>query len=175
MKIPRPDVPVAPPGRRKTVSRHQEPAEPANGPPDPFLGVSETKQALYIAEGALRAYRAPRVDMLVQFLVQDEPDTARWQSGILTAAGAKKPSYAAFELPLAVERRSPTSVTLWGQIRPSTTARSSTRSTRYAPGTSVGSPGGSPATRRTTVSSGSLPARMSASASSRPRSRTHVS
>jgi hypothetical protein len=89
-------------------------------PPDYFLGVSKARQALFIAQAALRAYRAPRVDMLVQFLVQDEPDAARWQSGILTAAGARKPSYAAFALPLAVERRTPTSVTLWGQIRPGT-------------------------------------------------------
>jgi hypothetical protein len=87
-------------------------------PPDRFLGVSRTKQALFLAQGALRAYLAPRVDLLIQFLVKDEPDIARWQSGILTANGARKPSYAAMELPLAVERRTPTAVKLWGQIRP---------------------------------------------------------
>ncbi len=87
-------------------------------PPDPFLGVSKAKQAKYLDEAALRAYLAPRVDMLIQYLVQDEPDLSGWQSGLLTAAGVPKPSYAAFALPLAIERRSPAKVTLWGQIRP---------------------------------------------------------
>ena len=50
-------------------------------PPDRLLGVSKATQARYLAEAALRAYAAPRVDMLVQYLIQDEPDVARWQSG----------------------------------------------------------------------------------------------
>ena len=54
-------------------------------PPDPYLGVSRAKQALYIGEAALRAYLAPKVDMLIQFLIQDEPEIDRWQSGVLTA------------------------------------------------------------------------------------------
>jgi Cellulase (glycosyl hydrolase family 5) len=87
-------------------------------PPDNFLGVSLEKQALYVSEAALRAYLEPRVDMLINYLVQDEPDLARWQSGILTAAGDEKPSYQAFELPLTVKSHSQTSTTLWGQIRP---------------------------------------------------------
>jgi hypothetical protein len=87
-------------------------------PPDNFLGVSLEQQALYISEAALRAYLEPRVDMLINYLVQDEPDLARWQSGILTAAGDEKPSYQAFELPLTVKSHSRTSTTLWGQIRP---------------------------------------------------------
>ena len=87
-------------------------------PPDNFLGVSLDQQALYISEAAMRAYLQPRVDMLINYLVQDEPDVARWQSGILTATGAEKPSYQAFEMPLTVESRSRTSLTLWGQIRP---------------------------------------------------------
>ena len=56
-------------------------------PPDPYLGVSKAKQTLYIGEAALRAYLAPRVDMLIQFLIQDEPEIDRWQSGVLTAHG----------------------------------------------------------------------------------------
>jgi hypothetical protein len=87
-------------------------------PPDNFLGVTLDQQALYMSEAALRAYAQPRVDMLINYLVQDEPDLARWQSGILTASGAEKPSYQAFEMPLAVESRSHNSLTLWGQIRP---------------------------------------------------------
>jgi len=87
-------------------------------PPDRFLGVSPAKQALYMSEAAMRAYVTPRVDMLIQYLVQDEPDIARWQSGILTVAGAEKPAYQSFQLPLTVEKRTSSTLTLWGQIRP---------------------------------------------------------
>jgi hypothetical protein len=87
-------------------------------PPDKLLGVSPAKQALYMSQGAMRAYLAPRVDMLISYLVQDEPDLSRWQSGILTISGVQKPSYQAFQLPLTVERRTGSSITLWGQIRP---------------------------------------------------------
>jgi hypothetical protein len=87
-------------------------------PPDRFLGVPDATQAAYLAEAAMRAYLAPRVDMLIQYLVQDEPDLGGWQSGLLTAAGVPKPSYYAFELPLAIERESRSHVLLWGQVRP---------------------------------------------------------
>ena len=87
-------------------------------PPDPYLGVSWAKQALYVSEAGLRAYLAPRVDLLVNFLVEDEPEISRWQSGFLTANGVEKPSYQAFQLPLAVEARHGDTITLWGQIRP---------------------------------------------------------
>lgn len=87
-------------------------------PPDHLLGVSYRKQAQYLSQAALRAYLSPRVDMLIDYLVQDEPDISRWQSGMLTVAGVEKPSYQAFQVPLTVEKRTKTKVTLWGQIRP---------------------------------------------------------
>ncbi len=87
-------------------------------PPDPWLGVPWATQALYVSEAALRAYLAPRVDMLVQFLVRDEPDIARWQSGVFTVAGRAKPSRDALAIPLAVRSRTGLTTTLWGQVRP---------------------------------------------------------
>lgn len=87
-------------------------------PPDRFLGVSHELQARYLAEAALRAYRAPRVDMLIQFLVRDEPVEARWQSGLVGIDGVVKPAYLAFMLPLAQASRSGTRVVFWGQVRP---------------------------------------------------------
>jgi hypothetical protein len=87
-------------------------------PPDRFLGVSHELQARYLAEGALRAYRAPRVDMLIQFLVRDEPIEGRWQSGLVGIDGVVKPAYQAFMLPLAQASRTGSRVVLWGQIRP---------------------------------------------------------
>jgi hypothetical protein len=87
-------------------------------PPDKLLGVSPIKQALYMSEASMRAYLAPRVDMLISYLVKDEPEIDRWQSGMLTVHGAQKPYYQAFQLPLSVEARTKSTITLWGQIRP---------------------------------------------------------
>jgi hypothetical protein len=55
--------------------------------------------------------------MLIQFLIQDEPELARWQSGVLTAEGRAKPSYAALRIPLAQRERTGRRTTLWGQVR----------------------------------------------------------
>jgi hypothetical protein len=87
-------------------------------PPDKFLGVSPALQARYLAEAALRAYLAPRVDMLINFLVRDEPNVGRWQSGLLNIGGVAKPSYYAFSLPLAQLSRRGSTTVLWGQVRP---------------------------------------------------------
>lgn len=87
-------------------------------PPDHLLGVSDARQALYVSEAALRAYQVPRVDILIQYLVRDEPDVAEWQSGLETAGGAKKPSYRAFELPFAQASRSGRRTVVWAQVRP---------------------------------------------------------
>src|SRR5206468_13018713 len=82
-------------------------------PPDRLLGVSLPLQARFIGEGAYAAYRTPKVDLLIHFLYRDEPNLARFQSGLVTLANAAKPAYAAFQLPLA--QISPS--TLWGQLR----------------------------------------------------------
>jgi hypothetical protein len=86
-------------------------------PPDKLLGVSTTLQARYVGEGAYQAYRMPRVDMLIQYLYRDEPDVARFQSGLVQLNGAHKPSWSAFRLPLAETGRRGSTVTLWGQLR----------------------------------------------------------
>ena len=84
-------------------------------PPDRLMGVSPAKQAELIGEAALRAYRSPLVDMLVHFLVQDEPTLDRWQSGLQTTTGRPKPAMAAFALPLAQVQGK---AAVWGQVRP---------------------------------------------------------
>jgi hypothetical protein len=86
-------------------------------PPDPALGVAPAKQAQYLAEAALRAYLAPRVDLLIHFLYRDEPTLGRFQSGLVTLKDRPKPALAAFELPLAERARHGARVTLWGQER----------------------------------------------------------
>jgi hypothetical protein len=87
-------------------------------PPDRFLGVSRTLQARYIGESAYRAYALPHVEMLIHFLVRDEPNVARWQSGLFDRYGVAKPAASAFPLPLAQVSRRGSLVTLWGQVRP---------------------------------------------------------
>jgi hypothetical protein len=84
-----------------------------SNPPDRLLGVPFALQARYIGEGAYAAYRTPKVDMLIHFLYRDEPDLARFQSGLVALTNGIKPAYAAFQLPLAQISRS----TLWGQLR----------------------------------------------------------
>ena len=86
-------------------------------PPDPF-GVSWANQARYIGEAARRVYLAPKVDLLIHYLYRDEPDLARFQSGLETISGKIKPARAAMMLPLAEASRNGSRVALWGQVRP---------------------------------------------------------
>jgi hypothetical protein len=87
-------------------------------PPDRILGVSDRAQARFLGEAALRAYELPRVDILIHYLLQDEPAVDRWQSGLRTVAGKRKPAYDAFRLPLAERSRTGLRTVLWGQERP---------------------------------------------------------
>lgn len=93
-------------------------------PPDGFLGVSPALQARYLAEAAVRAYESPHVTMLVHYLYRDEPDPARFQSGLVYLSGRVKPAYAAYVEPLAQIGRRGFAVELWGQVRPGSGRRS---------------------------------------------------
>jgi hypothetical protein len=85
-------------------------------PPDAF-GVSPAKQAAYVGQAALRAYEAPRVDMLIQYLYRDEPTLERFQSGLVYQSNRVKPSLRAFELPFAQKSRTRARTVVWGQLR----------------------------------------------------------
>src|SRR2546423_8912772 len=87
-------------------------------PPDRYRGVTPALQARYLAEAARRVYQAPRVDLLINFLIRDEPVIGRWSSGFFTAREVVKPSFYAFMLPLAELSNHRGAVTLWGQVRP---------------------------------------------------------
>jgi hypothetical protein len=86
-------------------------------PPDKILGFRWGTQARYVAEAQRRAYAAPRVDVLIQYLLRDEQATSAWQSGLETASGRPKPSLRSFTLPLVQLRRTGTATTVWGQVR----------------------------------------------------------
>jgi hypothetical protein len=86
-------------------------------PPD-RSGVSRSVQAQYLAEAALRAKSARFVDVLIHFMVRDEPRLAGWQSGLFTVSGVVKPSFNSFMLPIAQAARTGLRTTIWGQVRP---------------------------------------------------------
>ena len=66
-------------------------------PPDPYIGVSWAKQAAYLTEAFAIARKNPRIQLMLWFLLRDEPNVANWQSGLETITGQKKPSYRAFQ------------------------------------------------------------------------------
>jgi hypothetical protein len=87
-------------------------------PPSKWLGVSNALQARYVSEAALRVYLAARVDLLIHFLVRDEPNARKWTSGFYTSRGKVKPSFAAYSLPFTQVSRRGSRATVWGQVRP---------------------------------------------------------
>jgi hypothetical protein len=66
-------------------------------PPDTIFGVSWAKQAQYLTDAFAIVRRNPRIDMMLWFLLRDDPNVNGWQSGLITTAGKKKPAFAAFE------------------------------------------------------------------------------
>jgi len=81
-------------------------------------GVTQQRQAELIGQAGLRALRAPRVDMLIHYLVKDEPQAGRFQSGLFDVSGRPKLAALAFPFPLAEAGRSGGKLVLWGQVRP---------------------------------------------------------
>ncbi len=56
------------------------------------MGVSWARQALYIRQAYAMAPENPRVDMMLWFLVGDQPQIGGLQSGLESTAGTKKPA-----------------------------------------------------------------------------------
>ena len=92
-------------------------------PPDRVLGVTWARQARSVAEAQRRAYEASGVDLLIQYLMRDEPKLGAWQSGLETVAGKVKPAMASFALPLVQVVRKGPATTVWGQVRAGQGAR----------------------------------------------------
>jgi hypothetical protein len=106
--------------------------------PDP-VGVTQEVQARYVAQAARRVFALPKVEMLVHYLYRDEPDLARWQSGLETVDGDAKLALAATMLPLTQLSRNGPTAKVWGQVRPgSGPQRYSLQTLRNGAWTSVG-------------------------------------
>jgi hypothetical protein len=67
-------------------------------PPDRALGVSYRQQAAYMKQAFAIARKNPRIDMMLWFLLRDEPSLGGWQSGLMTRTGRKKPAFNTFRL-----------------------------------------------------------------------------
>jgi hypothetical protein len=65
-------------------------------PPDKTFGVSYANQAKYMQQAFALARKNPRIDMMLWFLVRDEPSLGGWQSGLATVTGKKKPAWNTF-------------------------------------------------------------------------------
>jgi hypothetical protein len=67
-------------------------------PPDRAFGVSWAKQALYLKQAYAIARKDPHIQMMLWFLLKDEPFLGGWQSGLMTTSGRLKPAFNAFRL-----------------------------------------------------------------------------
>ena len=68
----------------------------ANPPDKTIFGVSWAKQALDMKQAYAIARKNPRIDMMLWFLIKDEPQIGGWQSGLMTYAGKKRPAWNTF-------------------------------------------------------------------------------
>jgi hypothetical protein len=93
--------------------------------PDPFVGVSLTRQAEYIGIAEQIAFSNPRVKSFSQYLLADDPPRpgprisrySGFETGLRDSNGRAKPAYDAFRLPLVVSDYGRSDV-IWGRVRP---------------------------------------------------------
>jgi hypothetical protein len=96
--------------------------------PDRYLGVSLARQLEYRAIAERLAWSTPRVRAFSQYLLGDDAPFhdkrgaaryGRFESGLRFATGHRKPSFDAFRLPVAAQRKG-ARVSLWGMVRTAT-------------------------------------------------------
>jgi len=95
-------------------------------PPRPEFAISPALQATYLNQAEYMAWRDPRVATLSQYLLQDAPpgggsSVSSFASGLEFVGGAKKPSFAAYRLPVWLPRTRAApgnSLEVWGCARP---------------------------------------------------------
>ena len=81
------------PGKRLWITEYGYQTDP----PDPDFGVPPATQAAYMKTSFALAKANPSIDLMIWFLVKDEPQLSGWQSGVVDTNGARKPSYATFK------------------------------------------------------------------------------
>jgi hypothetical protein len=107
-------------GRRGRVSAGLSIWDTENGaqtrPPDPN-GAPLSSQARFINEAEFLAWRTPFVRSFSQYLMTDDAPVWAFQTGLLFGDGSPKPSLAAYQLPIYVERSGKGAV-VWGHLPP---------------------------------------------------------
>jgi hypothetical protein len=94
--------------------------------PDPYVGVSQQRQAEWRSIGEWLAWKSPRVKAFSQYLMRDDlPRTsggryAGFESGLRRSNGTAKLALRGFRLALVADRASKRRVKLWGHVRPAT-------------------------------------------------------
>ena len=96
--------------------------------PDPYVGVSQQRQAEWRSIGEWIAWRTPKVKAFSQYLLRDDLPRrggrrARYsgfETGLRGSKGAPKVALKGFRLPLVADRASARRVRLWGLARPAT-------------------------------------------------------
>jgi hypothetical protein len=100
-------------GQRARLPIHLTEYGYQTNPPDPYAGISWTRQAAHIEEAEYMAYRNPRVRSSAQFLLKDDgpvsafptSDRRYWgtfQTGLLTNGGRPKRAFGAYQRPIHV-------------------------------------------------------------------------
>jgi hypothetical protein len=82
--------------------------------------VSQAHAAAYLNQAEYISYENPRIASFDQYQLYD-PSIGPWFDGLLTRAGAVKPVFDAYELPLFLPTtsvRAPSNLTVWGGVRP---------------------------------------------------------
>jgi hypothetical protein len=99
-------------------------------PPNPFVKTSLVQQATWLNQGEYIAWSYPYVRALAQFLLVDDRPKAgeavgsrsywgTFQTGLITTAGARKPGYYAYRIPIWLPvARHGRYVTVWAHLRP---------------------------------------------------------
>lgn len=98
-------------------------------PPDVESGtVSPTTAAYYLNWAEYITWQDPRLKSFDQYLLVDPP-VPDFDTGLLTSAGAPKPAYAAFRMPLylpVTKAAKGSSLIVWGDVRPAPAAADAT-------------------------------------------------
>ena len=67
-----------------------------NPPDKTIMGTSWAKQAAYVKQAYAIARKNPRIDLMLWFLVRDQPQISGWQSGLETVSDVHKPAWNVF-------------------------------------------------------------------------------
>ncbi|MGA9859049.1 MAG: hypothetical protein WBQ18_14385 [Solirubrobacteraceae bacterium] len=103
-------------------------------PPDPEAGtVTPDKAAYYLNWAEYLTWADPRLRSFDQYLLTDPPN-GYFATGLLTAAGAPKPGFYAFQMPLylpVTNASASQALDVWGGVRPAKVVKAHTHRTQF--------------------------------------------